>query len=259
MSRNYYFLVARDRDTNEFKVIPTSDTYGSSLEKIDLFTIGFDSEQQLAKKLVCDKKMDHEDLDLFIAFQKKEKGNRHLYLKEVLYSSCRSIRDIAEASDNGDIESKRENITSILHEFCRRMKHNQSFYDTVMYGKTDLFKKFKDYFSDRRYVDSYDIKYRNGGWVLKSYPLIRGIIELFYSQNGKAKDQSFPNDQSFRKLLEEDLLRVTDPNYDPNQLNFLSFLGEDPLEKALIANGLLDEKEVNKDGYEKRKTGEGTN
>ena len=116
--KNLYFLVARNRDTNDFQIVDTTSSYGSSLEEIDLFTMRFENEKDLLTCLQKKGKTTSNDLDFFVAYQKKEKNERRLHFKEVLYSSGERIHDIALASSQGELEDKKREVSYIFYDFC---------------------------------------------------------------------------------------------------------------------------------------------
>ena len=242
--RNRYFLVARDRDTNTFDIVPVADTYGSSLEEIDLFTTCFDKESTLSKVLMIDHKVGNDSQDFFVVHQSKEKGKPTLYTQEVLYSDSDRIRRVAKGSLINKIENEQDGMRDIFREFCSRMMHDQLFYDMVLYGHTSLYSKFIRYFSDRRFLDSYGVKFKDGGWVFKSYPTIRGMIEAFHLYENDLQGTTYKENKKYRDLLEEDLLKVTGKDYNPEQISLFDLMGE--------------EKEAGQNGKSKRKRREGT-
>ena len=48
---NLYYLVARDRLSDQFKIVPIHSKRGLSLEEIDLYTTSFQDEEDLAMTL----------------------------------------------------------------------------------------------------------------------------------------------------------------------------------------------------------------
>ena len=223
--KNLYFLVAREKETNVYSIIPVTGRYGSSLEEIDLFTTQFDREENLIQKLKMDKKIESDSIDLFIAHQSGKKGEEKMYYQEVLYSDSREICPVAKASILGDIEVEKEQSRSIFRKFCSRMMHDQLFFNMVLFGHTNLYSKFINYFTDRRFLDSFAAQYKNGGWILKSYPTIRGMIEAFDLYQNDSNGEKFKMNNRYRKLLDNELLLVTRKDYDPNQISFFDLLG----------------------------------
>jgi len=224
--RNRYFLVAREKETNIFDIVPVTDGYGSSLEEIDLFTTHFDSEKSLIQALKIDGKVKSDSLDLFITHQSGTKGNEKMFSQEVLYSDNQRICPIAKASYRGNIEDEKDDIRSIFREFCTKMMHDQSFFNMVLFGHTNLYSKFITNFMDKRFLDSFSVQYKNGGWILKSYPTIRGMLESFSFYQRDPYGEEFKEKNRYRQLLEEELLTVTKNDYNPNQINFFDLLDE---------------------------------
>ena len=84
MSRaNQYYLIARERLTNEFSVVPLNGKRGLSLEEIDLYTTKFEGEVDLASKLREEGIISYEMPDFYIASQGKK--GKYLNTQEVLY------------------------------------------------------------------------------------------------------------------------------------------------------------------------------
>jgi hypothetical protein len=218
--KNVYYLVGRDPKSNQFEIINISDKRGNSLEEIDLYTTSFGdcrtmSNFLLDQGLICDGYMDY-----FIVHQSKYHGKSYLHTDEVLYASTYEIRDIARSSMKGNIKEEERKINSILNSFCFQMKSFPKFYDMVVYEKTNLYSKFVRYFVDKRFIDAKRILYQDGGWVRESYPLIRNIVEtLGRSYSIKSVDVSS------RDAIKNQLLEITDKDYDPFQISL--FEGEE--------------------------------
>ena len=213
-----YFLVARKWEDNTFQIIPTGKYHGSSLEEIDLFTTCYDNSFQLTKDLLSKGKISSSSVDFYIASKGK---NSSIQTLEVLYSDQNRICSIANHSMHKNIQKSERDIHQILNSFCYRMEHDSKFYDYVLFGENDLYPKFVRYFYNKRFEPVYDVKYKDGGWVTKSYVLIRSILDSFSEYDGK-KYSKLVNG-TYRSLLERDLLPVLDRNYDENQLTWDSF------------------------------------
>ena len=246
MSRkSRYFLIARNRENNQYQILNITDTYGSSLEEIDCYTIDFENEKELLESLQKRGILEGNSYDFYIVHQTNEKKSK-LYTQEVLYSEHHHIRKVSSASKDNHIEQAKDISQAIFYLFCSKMRHDQKFYDMVMYGKTSLYSKFKAYFADRRFLDSSHLQYRENGWYLQNYSIIRGMLEAFYRY-----EHDYSKEENDRELLEDELLIVTDKDYNPNQFS----LFDDDLESILIQYNLLDKKEVDqKDGVCKRKS-----
>jgi len=233
---NRYFLVARDKDTNDFTILPIEER-GESLETIDLYTTSFENCESMASFLFHQGKISSENIDFFIAHQNQKNGKKVLHIQEVLYASDYDIRDVARASLMGKL-SNHSMVDKLLGDFCFKMHHYPKFYDMVQFGQTDLYSKFIQYFADRRFLDSSFVKYKDGCWVQKSYPLLRNIVGTFQRFYSDAVI-----DYDSRRILENQLLKVTDKNYDPNQISLFDYMSDLDLENALIDCDLLESKD----------------
>ena len=212
---NMYYLIARNKKTNSFNIIDV----GNSLEEIDLYTINFDNKTQLVKQLVSEGKIDDSDVDTYIVVPKKDNGKNYLNYMDILYSDSSGIKDISIGFKNKNIPTIL--VDETLNYFCFNMQHDSRFYDMVMLGKTNLYKKFTDYFEGRRYDIFYDVKYRDGLWTQKSYPLIRNIYDAFSKYNSSYKKDV--TDQMYRSVIEDKILFKIDNNNCDNQMNLFDF------------------------------------
>lgn len=216
--RILYYLVGRDRKTNDFQVIPIAGKRGNLLEEIDLYTTNYESVWELMKVLKSQNIIKSMDMDFFIVSQKEEKGEKTLSFQDLLFKDSYQIRDIAVASKNHDIESANRKIQDILNHFCHRMKYNPVFYNMVVYGDTHLYPEFVKHFANRRYDDFYKIKYVEGGWPQRSYVLLRNILDSFHQNDYSfGKNDHFELDYVYRELLEDYLLEITEEEYDEKQ------------------------------------------
>ncbi|MBQ6135581.1 MAG: hypothetical protein IJI60_04630 [Bacilli bacterium] len=168
---NTCFLVARDRNTNNIERV-FLDNETTSLEEIDLYTTSFKQKTALSSALYQRQKVKSLNNDFFIVYQTIDK---QLQLWEVLYDKDKRIRPIARKSLVKN--SFEQDANQLLNEFCQKMKENPTFYDMVMYKDTNLYPKFIRYFYEKRFEDCSFVKYKDGGWVRKSYPLLRNIVE----------------------------------------------------------------------------------
>ena len=206
--KNLYYLVARDRNTNDFEVIPVKEDWGDSLENIDLFTTTFQKEQDLTNYFIETGEISFCNADFFIAHRSTDENQQSvLKLEEVLWREDARIRDIATASIDGDIAKESAKSQELINDFCRRMQEDQSFYDQMIYKKNNLYQKFIRYFLDKRYQETYDVKYVDGAWTQKSYPLLRNIV---YYLNHEIVEED-------RHLIEDKLFQVTRSSYHPAQ------------------------------------------
>ena len=227
---NQYYLIARDRLTNEYQVVSIDGRRSFSLEELDLYTTHFENESVLERGLNKIHAISLSNVDFFIAGQSKVNGKKVLKKMEVLYQNNDSIREIAKNSKNKNIEASMPQIDRILDQFADKMARSPILYEQVVSGKTNIYDKYANYFIfTRRNLAS--IKYRDGGWARTSYPLVRNILEATSRHNTRYARMS---DQMYRGLLDEKLLRETDPDYDPNQLSFLDDIIENPVDEEKL-------------------------
>ena len=211
---NVYYLVARNRKDNSFKILSISGVRGCTLEEIDLFTTQYETEGALTDFFYHNNVLENGSYDYYIVHQKKVKGNVALYHDEVLYKNNSRIDEIAYNSLLGKIEKSSDEIDAVLNQFCTRMGRDANFYDQVICYKTNIYPKFVHYFIGSRFQSLYQVRFRDGGWSRTSYPSIRNIIESFSRE--KASYYQI-HDSFFRNLLVNEIIKVTDKEYDENQ------------------------------------------
>jgi len=216
MSKNYYYLIARNKASNDFQIIDI----GTKLEEIDLYTGDYKDKKELMDKLISENKIYSTNTDIYIALPKVEDKKKYIYTLEVLYD-CGEDSIIGKAADSS---LKGENIVpyadNILNNFCHDMKVNSNFFNYVVLGKTNIYKKFTNYFIGRRYDDNYKLKYLDNGWARKSYALIRNIYDAtskFYKFENHTDITE--DDVRSRKLIEEKLLMKIGKGINQEQMN----------------------------------------
>lgn len=229
--RNLYYLVARNRKMNDFQIIPVNGKVGNSLEEIDLYTTSYGSALELIHSLQEQGILQGKDIDFFIVSQKHKKGEKQLLFLDLLYKDSAKIREVAEASSQGKLDGSLKCVNDILNHFCWKMKYQPVFYNMVTYGDTQLYPKFVRYFVNQRYGDFYGVKYRDGAWVTKSYPLLRNIMDSFHQYDyAFGRSNHFSLDYVYRDLLEESLLEATTDGYNQKQGNIFE------IEEASLTN-----------------------
>ena len=222
--KNIYYLVGRDRVLNNFEVFTLNGEYGSSLEKIDLYTCNFKDSRELMKSFPNTDL--GEDVDFYIVHQD---NNKRIIKDEVLYSDSKDIISIANDSLDKDISKSKRNIEIILNKFTRKMENNSKFFDMVVYGKTGLYKKFINYFRDGRFQGDYSIKYKDGSWAIKSYQLVRNVLDSF-SRFENYRIDRVSLDNKYRNLLDSSLVEKTSKDYNPNQWSLFDLYKLSPKE-----------------------------
>lgn len=216
--KSLYYLIARNRKTNDFQVIPINGKVGNLLEEIDLYTTNYSGIRELIDALYSHKVIDEKDMNLFIISQSDKQGEKKLSYLDLLFQDSAEIREVASSSLKGDISQSEGKIHDIINHFCYRMTFIPQFYNMVVYGETNLYPKFVRYFVNHRYEDFYRIKYEDGAWATKSYKLLRNIVDSFHQNDYSfGMRDSFPLDYVYRDMLEDSLLEITDQNHDEKQ------------------------------------------
>ena len=132
-----YYLVARNKMDNSVSVIPVNGQDGNSLETIDLFTTNYNNDVELSLYLL-EQGLITDPVDLFII----NKNNGKVEIQEVVYSSEKQLRSIAEDSSKKMIVHSVAEIDSLLDDFATRMEEDTAFYNMVMYDNTNIYGKY---------------------------------------------------------------------------------------------------------------------
>lgn len=217
--KNTYYLIGRDSNTNQFEIISFTEKRGSSLEEIDMQTIGYSNNITFTKDLIEKGLISQPFNDYYIVHQRKYNGKTYLKTDEVLFATSTPIHQLAISSLEGTLKDNDKIIDYILKQFCFQMKCHPKFYQTVISGKTNIYTKFVKYFIDDKDINPLSLKYRDGCWVRESYPLLRNLtqaMDSFYEMKKKNK--------MGREKIEKQLLEKTDDKYNP--LQFSLFEGE---------------------------------
>lgn len=225
---NRYYLIARDKKMNQITYIPVKEC-DYSLESIDLFTSQYNNAESLVSSLIEKGLLSSTDIDFYIVYPKKYKGETLLKSEEVIFNFKLEIKGLTYAS----LHNRWKEcfiVEPLINRFCYRMYHNHDFYNKVIFGKTNIYSKFARYF----FMDQMDyscLKHIDGGWIRSSYPLLRNIISVL-DEDYRNVDHS--HDQIFRDLFVPKLLEMTSIQYDFNQINALSLMGYKTKEEKII-------------------------
>lgn len=225
MAKTRYYLFARDCESNHLSVIsfPDENNYSNwihSLEDIDLYTSQFSTREEFILFLKNNGQISTYDVDFFIA---SRNANNIQYLEPIFGKSSR-LSEIAHQKKNGAMNL--ESVSSILDDFSRRMMQDSSFYYFVVYGFSDIFQKYIDYYKQNRgSVSCFSNKYRDGKWAFQSYPLLRNIIESYIRYENMGNDFFAMSNQIINKKKERDTYHdmvnmMTDKEYINGQLSF---------------------------------------
>lgn len=225
MSRtNEYYLIARNEKTNEFKIIPVNNKRSSILEDIDLFTIKFKNKKELTEFLNQKGILTPNEYDYFIVNRKRVNGKTELNKQELIYTTNKVLKQISENSRAKNIRKSGGSIDVILDSFAYFMQQEDYFWRQVVSGKTNIYKKYADYFISGKNVDIPTVKYRDGGWARSSYPLIRNILE---AELRNKEDYDTIKRDMYRSLLDERLFDETNNIYTENQISMFDIIPEE--------------------------------
>ena len=233
--QNMYYLMARDRKNDDLSVVKINERRGTTLEDIDLFTTSFKDSSELEEKLRELGLVTGHDYDFFIASQSKLRGETKLKKYELLYSNNDFIKDIAKNSKANKITKSEEKTDRILDHFAYLLQAKPALYELVVSGKTNIYDKYVKYLAFSRYDPASTIKYKDGGWARASYPLIRNILD---ATSNIVRKYSLSSDKFHRSLLDQSIIRITDSNYDENQLSFFDMLDTEQDYNKLISKSI---------------------
>lgn len=245
MSKNRYYLFGRDKDTNNVKVIGLSDydvySFGNDyrrldnyLEAIDYMTLGFDSQEDLVYYLVNTGRLDNYNTDLFIVCRN---GDKIHYLENVYagYDDAKELRSVGEEKLKG-LPINYSNY-KILDDFAYKMINDRTFYRFIESKYHNVYLKYIDYFKNCNNLGAaYQIKFKDASWAVKSYSLIRNIVEAMnrYEKlktiGGSISNVAFDYQvdlNSVRDMNKEDISIYTDKGYGAGQLNLFIQDSED--------------------------------
>lgn len=269
MGKNRYFLLGRDKDTNNVKTIGLSDfdiySFGTgirkldnSLESIDYMTLGYSSQEELVHYLVSTGRLDNYNTDLFIVCRNGDK----IYYLENIYADSIEAKELRRYS-----EEKLKGLPcyfsnyKILDDFAYRMINDRRFYRFIESKCHNVYLKYINYFKNCNNLgDAYQIKNKDSSWALNSYPLIRNIVEAMdrYEKikniGGSISDVALEYQvdlNSVRDMSKEDISIYTEKGYGEGQLNL--FLDNEESNKPLEVIDFLSQLDTDSFVLEKDK------
>lgn len=134
MARDTYYLIARNRDTNEMNIINFSKKINHNLEDIDHLTLKFSSTKDFAQVLQERGYIKDSNADIFIANKRKHNGT-FLTTYETIYNSNRGRTNYL----NNLINKTREGIKTndevgfqVFESFIARVDHYPAFKEVVL-------------------------------------------------------------------------------------------------------------------------------
>ena len=256
-----YYLVIRDKSTNDYNIININDRNGNSnrsnrLEVIDDLTTHYRNKSEFIDDLLDQGYINNEDVDLFIV-SPNSKEDSLAYFELVFNSNNKrdkKLKSIIDAALNKDLVKEEENIKYILDRFADLMNCNDEFKNIIEFGYSNVAKKYANYFKNSNGLKPYyQAKFKDGEWAMNSYPLIRNIVDIIdrfsnyrsftsevFEENLDYYMNHTPGRRSISKYILEnisenlndrlsltsDLLLKTGKNYIDGQLSFKDYLKE---------------------------------
>lgn len=234
-----YYLVAKSKTSDKFEIVKIkgNEIYREesdmlercfNLERIDLFTSRFNSEESLKGYLKNNDRVNLDDFDLFVV---SRNGQKIKFLNCIYNFGSRSelLRSIMIDSDQNRLTANSKLASSLLDDFIKNMFTMDNYYNFVVYGFTDIYKKFIDYVKARNVSlnELLGAKYKDGRWAMTSYNLHRSIVDSYQTYNRHYKDKdmftSVANNQRKDRLNREsiipELLVQTDKDYVDGQIS----------------------------------------
>ena len=235
--RKEYFLIARNKQNNDYQIIKINGKRSNRLEEIDEFTLRFGNSSNMVDYLTKANVINFSDCDFYIANQTKQEMN---YL-EVVYDSREDrtglLRSVISASKAGKLDTNNEQAKRILDNFADKVSANPVFNEYIINGKSSIPKIYVDNFVGKNKAN-YSAKYKRGSWAIRTYSILRNVtVEMnrfdatnrgFYYSDSRSRDN-----ETARRKLDDKLLVLTDKNYVEGQLTLFD-LEESCIEDKLI-------------------------
>ncbi len=261
-----YYLVAKDNKTNKFEIVKIrgNEIYSGesehlercfNLESIDLFTSRFSDEESLKRYLQNDSRINLSDCSLFIA----SRNGKNIKFLNCIYNFGRRVellRNIMIESDQNRLNSNSKMVSGLLDDFIKNIFNNDKYYQLVVYGFTDIYKKFIDYFKGRNVGlnELYSAKFRDGRWAMTSYNLHRSIVDSYqvYNRHYKSRDMYTEvanerrNNNLDRESIINELLVQTDKDYVDGQISMFDMPIVDEEDVVNVEPKSITKKEVAK-------------
>ena len=261
-----YYLVIRDKSTNDYNIINICDRHGNTnrankLEVIDDLTMHYKDKEEFIDDLYEQGYVNNTNIDPFIVSPNSK--NNYLDYFELVFNnkSKRSelLNGIIETQLDKNIEKEEDNVKYILDRFAEGMYYNDEFNNIVNFGYSNVSKKFISYYKGKKGLKpNYQVKYKDGEWALLSYTLVRNIIDIMdrfnrykletnemFEANLEYYEEVTPGRKKLKPYLLEDienkyfnaygedrlklkndLLLKTDKNYVEGQMSFDEYLSK---------------------------------
>lgn len=231
-----YFLVARNKKDNKFRLIGINDTWYSDfggfgcvsianpLPVIDLVTSRFRSKEQMIKRMYENKFIDSMDVDLFIAAKRKRNEEEKLVTYEVIYDPARSerikeFRKVARSFMDNKKEDTEDFRKKIFDKLISKTFYNIDYYMFIKDGMTNIPMRVVNRLVglERLKKPPYSVKYKEE-WVVDNFLALRNIVESLnrFDLLEKYPDKiyaniDFLNDNARgRKIISRELIKAID-------------------------------------------------
>ena len=259
-----YYLIARNRKDNTFKVLKLQETWylgrekgredvftrGNDLEAIDLVTTRFGSESEMAERMAMHGYIPDSNVDIFIASKRKKDGKSYIRFDEVLYNQNANrnaaIRRVAQTSLAGDFRADSFDLGYIYDEVISLAYSVDDYLDMLLDGDMNVPKSFAE---QLRVIKGQveiptDLK-DSANFGARDYATVRNIVESInrleslgctsredrYILNGEFIEANIGK----RMALVPELAVQLDKDYVEGQLSLFSLLDEEGKKKVVEA------------------------
>ena len=237
-----YFLVGQNKFNHQFQIIefyPEDYLYDThrKLEQLDLFSSSFQTEEELVQFLYDKGRLPNCDYHMSIAFLKdrdvkfynpiyNDGHNKHL--SELRESAQESLQDTKKSIKHGK---------KIIKDFFEKVKTEDKLYSMIVSNTTNIYGKFLDYFKTKGKFENFsDLQSMDGAWFLRSYTLLRNIVDVeshyerlsksssdFYRAMIEEKQVDDRRKLKGKNILRKEILEKVDPLVLPGQLSLFDF------------------------------------
>jgi len=228
MSKNRFYLVAKNKNTNEFKKINLHDLgfekNSLKLEDIDKLTLQFNNPEELNAYLKAKGIVNSSNNDIFIVKRNDSNEEKISYLETIYKGNMTdTILEINKFQRKDSINKSTDSLNKLYFTFINRMYKNEKFYDYITFGNTNVYEKFYIHFIDNSIpANIYKSKINDVTWAYNSYYLARNVYEAINSfDNVKLR-----NKYNSRDDIKDKLYEVTDKNYFDGQISLFDYYGD---------------------------------
>ena len=216
MSKSDYYLVVQNK--RKFKIIKMEELgffkTKKRLEEIDCFTLMFNTLEDMNLYLFKKGLINSINNDIFII---KRYGDNIIYLEPIYNSKLNIQMEEINKYKRNNWEIPRSDSYYIINKFICRMYYDEEFYNSVISGKTNIYKSFYSLFDyTPTSIESYKEIVDDCKWSNKSYYLIRNIYEAL----NRHINYLYENN---RRNIINNLYEVTDKNYEDGQLRLFDY------------------------------------